>query len=276
MIKIDDIKLKVINDVFNNIPGTVLTGSTVFNMLGIDLKRPIHDLDFVRSGEFGYDNEIFELLNPDESDESDEKEYDYKFKLYKLKHKETGFLIDIFNTDNVKIKNIKYLRNTYKIADPLDIIIAKEDCINTKSNSSKHIADLKIIVNYLYKWVIKNGLDTTFENRAFEIYELYKELEHYNYHPKLVWNSNNINLPLEEYNIIKKNVRFLGYITNTYHNNFISLNYEEFNLIGIKEVLNDYIKIINNNIKYKSNILMPSNVILFFKSVFHNIIQELN
>lgn len=273
MVNIDNIKLKIIDDVFNNITKTVLTGSIVFNMLGIDLKRPIHDLDFVCSGEFGYDNEIFELLNPDESDE---KEYDYKFKLYKLKHKETGFLIDIFNTDNVKIKNIKYLRNTYKIADPLDIIITKEECINTKSNPTKHIADLKIIVNYLYKWTVKNGLYTTFENRKFEIYELYKELEHYNYHPELVWNSNNINLPLEEYNIIKKNIRFSDYITNIYHNNFISLNYGEFNLIGIKEVLNDYIKIINNNIKYKSNILMRSNVILFFKSVFHNIIQELN
>jgi hypothetical protein len=273
MVNIDNIKLKIIDDVFNNITKTVLTGSVVFNMLGIDLKRPIHDLDFVCSGEFGYDNEIFELLNPDESDE---KEYYYKFKLYKLKHKETGFLIDIFNTDNVKIKNIKYLRNTYKIADPLDIIMIKEECINTKSNSSKHIADLKIIVNYLYKWAVKNGLNNTFESRKFEIYELYKELKHYNYHPELVWNSNNINLPLEEYNIIKKNIRFSDYITNTCYNNFISLNYGEFNLVGIKEVLNDYIKIINNNIKYKSNIFICSNVILFFKSVFHNIIQELN
>lgn len=273
MIKIDDIKLKVINDVFNNIPETVLTGSTVFNMLGINLKRPIHDLDFVCRGKFIYDDKIFELLNPDKYDK---EKYKYNFKLYKLKHKETGFLIDIFNTDNVKIKNIKYLRNTYKIADPLDIIIAKEECVNTESNPTKHIADLKIIVNYLYKWTVKNGLYTTFENRKFEIYELYKELEHYNYHPKLVWNNNNINLPLEEYNIIKKNIRFSDYITNIYHNNFISLNYGEFNLIGIKEVLNDYIKIINNNIKYKSNILMRSNVLLFFKSVFHNIIQELN
>nr|DAG97222.1 MAG TPA: Aminoglycoside-2''-adenylyltransferase [Crassvirales sp.] len=276
MVNIDNIKLKIIDDVFNNITKTVLTGSIVFNMLGIDLKRPVHDLDFVCSGEFGYDNEIFELLNPDESDESDEKEYDYKFKLYKLKHKETGFLIDIFNTDNVKIKNIKYLRNTYKIADPLDIIIAKEDCINTKSNSSKHIADLKIIVNYLYKWVIKNGLDTTFENRKFEIYELYKKLEHYNYHPKLVWNSNNINLPLEEYNILKKNIRVSNYITNTHYNNFISLNYGEFNLIGIKDVLDEYINTLNNNIKYKSYVLMYSDTVLFFKSVFYNILQKLN
>lgn len=273
MIKIDDIKLKVINDVFNNIPETVLTGSTVFNMLGINLKRPIHDLDFVCSGEFGYDNEIFELLNPDESNE---EEYDYKFKVYKLRHKKTWLLIDIFNTDNVKIKSIKYLGNKYKIADPIDIIIAKEECINIKSNSNKHIEDLKIIVNYLYKWIIKNGFDTAFENRKFEMYELYKELEHYNYHPKLVWNSNNINLPLEEYNIIKKNVRFLGYITNTYYNDVISLNYGEYKLVGIKKVLDKYIRILNNNIEYETNVYMNSDTILFFKSAFHNIIQELN
>lgn len=273
MVKIDNVKLKIIGDVFKSVYNVILTGSTVFNMLGINLKRPIHDLDFVCREEFAYNNKVFELLN---SIESDEEEYDYKFKLYKLKHKETGFLIDIFNTNNVKIKSVKYLRNTYKIADPLDIIIAKEDCINTKSNPSKHIADLKIIVNYLYKWTVKNGLYITFENRKFEIYELYKELEHYNYHPELVWNSNKINLPLEEYNNIKKNIRFRDYITNTHYNNFISLNYGEFNLVGIKEVLNDYIKIINNNIKYESNIFMCSNVILFFKSVFHNIIQELN
>ena len=273
MVKIDDVKLKVIDEVFNNIPETVLTGSTVFNMLGINLKRPIHDLDFVCIEKFRYDNKIFELLNPDKYDK---KEYDYKFKVYKLIHKETGVLIDIFNINNVKIKSIKYLGNTYKIADPLDIMIAKEDCINTKSNPSKHIADLKIIVNYLYKWVIKNGLNTTFENRKSEIYELYKELEYYNYHPKLVWNSDNINLPLEEYNILKKITRLSNYVTNTHYNNFISLNYGEFNLIGIKDVLNEYINTINNNIKYNSYVLMYSGTILLFKSVFYNILQQLN
>jgi len=273
MIKIDDIKLKVINDVFNNIPETVLTGSTVFNMLGINLKRPIHDLDFVHRGKFIYDDKIFELLNPDKYDK---KKYKYEFKLYKLKHKETGFLIDIFNTDNVSITNIKYLGKIYNIVRLYDIIIAKEDCINTKSNSSKHIADLKLIVNYLYRWVFKNGIDTTFKNRTFEIYELYKELEHYNYHPKLVWNSNNINLPLEEYNIIKKNIRFLDYITNTYYNDVISLNYGEYKLVGIKEVLDKYINILNNNIKYGTNVYMNADIAVFFKITFHNIIQELN
>lgn len=273
MVNIDNIKLKVINDVFYNIPKTVLTGSIVFNMLGINLKRPVHDLDFVCKEEFGYDNKIFELLNPDESDE---EEYDYKFKLYKLKHKETGFLIDIFNTNNVCINHIKYLGKTYKIARPFDIIVAKEECINTKSNPNKHIADLKIIMKYLYKWIIKNGLDTTFENRTFETYELYKELEHYNYHPGLVWNSNKISLSLEEYNIIKKNVRFRDYIINTYYNDVISLEYGEYKLAGIKRVMNKYIKIINNNIKYGTDVFMGTDITLFFNSAFHNIIQELN
>lgn len=273
MVNIDNIKLKVINDVFNNIPKTVLTGSTVFNMLGIDLKRPVHDLDFVCRRKFEYNDKIFELLN---LDESDEEEYDYKFKLYKLKHKETGFLIDIFNTGNVSITSIKYLGKIYNIAKPLNIIVAKEECINTKSNSSKHIADLKIIMKYLYKWTVKNGLDTTFENREFEIYKLYKELEHYNYNPELVWNSNKISLPLEEYNIIKKNLRFRDYIINTYYNDVISLNYGEYKLAGIKKVLNKYIKIINNNIKYGNNVFMDTDIALFFKSAFHNIIQELN
>lgn len=273
MVNIDNIKLKVINDVFNNIPKTALTGSTVFNMLGINLKRPVNDLDFVCREKFEYNDKIFELLNPDESNKEN---YDYSFKLYKLKHKETEFLIDIFNTDNVSITGIKYLGKTYNIARPFDIIVAKEECINTKSNPSKHIADLKIIMKYLYKWIIKNGLDTTFENRKYEIYELYKELEYYNYHPKLVWNSDNINVSLEEYNIIKKNVRFRDYITNTHYNNFISLNYGEYKLAGIKNVLNNYIKTINNNIKCETNVFMDTDIALFFKSAFHNIIQELN